>query len=82
MNSVTVPGPSVWRSVLAPQGTTENPVALSALAAAYAEVGKFDEAVKTATSASRLVESQDTALGRRIQQQLLSYQEGKPYYVP
>ena len=55
-----------------------NPVLLSTLAAAYAEVGKFPEAVQTATKALGLVMPEDKLLAQGIRRQLQLYRDGKP----
>jgi tetratricopeptide (TPR) repeat protein len=60
-----------------------DPILLSTLAAAYAEVGNFTEAVATANKALGLVKSQDKPLAHRIRRHLESYRDGKPYrYSP
>jgi Flp pilus assembly protein TadD len=56
----------------------KNPVLLSTLAAAYAEVGKFSEAIATATKALDLVTPDDKLLARGIRQHLELYRNGKP----
>ena len=56
-----------------------DPVLLSTLAAAYAEVGKFSEAVATANKALGRVKPRDRSLARRIRLQLDHYLNGKPY---
>jgi protein O-mannosyl-transferase len=59
----------------------ENPVVLSTLAAAYAEAGRFPDAVKTAQRALELAKAQsDTALAEAIRSQLKSYQAGRPFH--
>jgi len=55
-----------------------NPVLLSTLAAAYAEVGKFPEAVATATKALDLVTPDDKLLAQGLRQHLELYRSGKP----
>jgi tetratricopeptide (TPR) repeat protein len=58
-----------------------NPVVLSTLAAAYAEAGRFPDAVKTAQRALELAKAQsDTALAEAIRSQLKSYQAGRPFH--
>jgi len=57
----------------------QEPVLLSTLAAAYAEVGKFTEAVATANKALGLVKPRDISLARRIRRHMDSYQTGQPY---
>ena len=55
------------------------PVLLSTLAAAYAEVGRFPEAVTTATKALGLVDPKDEYQLRRIRQHLECYRNGSPF---
>jgi len=55
-----------------------DPKALATLAAAYAEAGKFTEAVATATRALNLAEQQRNNLARSIRQHLQLYKAGKP----
>jgi tetratricopeptide (TPR) repeat protein len=58
-----------------------NPVVLGTLAAAYAEAGRFPEAVKTAQRALQLAERQsNTALADAIRSQLKLYQAGIPFH--
>ena len=53
---------------------------LDTLAAAYAESGRFDEAIKTATEAVRLAKAEgDVRKSRSIQKRLSLYQQSKPY---
>jgi protein O-mannosyl-transferase len=60
-----------------------NPVVLGTLAAAYAEVGSFPEAVATAQRALQLAESRsDTALADAIRSQLKLYQTDRPFHLP
>jgi tetratricopeptide (TPR) repeat protein len=54
-----------------------DPVLLSTLAAAYAEVGRFPEAIATATRAMGLVAPQDKSLAQRIRRDLQRYRDGK-----
>ena len=59
-----------------------NPVVLGTLAAAYAEAGRFPEAVKTAQRALQLAETQsNTALADAIRSQLKLYQAGIPFHL-
>jgi len=59
-----------------------NPVALGTLAAAYAEAGRFPEAVETAQRALQLAETQsNTALADAIRSQLKSHQAGIPFHL-
>jgi tetratricopeptide (TPR) repeat protein len=58
-----------------------NPVVLGTLAAAYAEAGRFPEAVETAQRALQLAETQsNTALADAIRSQLKLYQAGIPFH--
>lgn len=54
-----------------------NPVLLGTLAAAYAEVGRFPEAIDTAGKALGLVVPEDKLLAQGLRQQLQLYQAGK-----
>lgn len=54
-----------------------NPVLLGTLAAAYAEAGRFTDAIDTVTRAMRLVAPQDKLLAEQLRRQLLSYRSGK-----
>jgi spermidine synthase len=59
----------------------ENPVALDTLAAAYAEAGRFDAAVATATRAVDIARtSGQTALSDRFAGRLELYRSGKPFH--
>ena len=56
-----------------------NPVVLGTLAAAYAECGRFSEAVDTAQRALQLADSQsNTALVGALRSQIALYQAGTP----
>ena len=58
----------------------KNPFFLDTLAAAYAEAGRFSEAVETAQRALRLAEGQSNArLAGQLQVEMKLYQAGKPY---
>jgi tetratricopeptide (TPR) repeat protein len=58
-----------------------NPVVLGTLAIAYAEAGRFPEAVETAQRALQLAETQsNTALADAIRSQLKLYQAGIPFH--
>jgi tetratricopeptide (TPR) repeat protein len=58
------------------------PLGLDALAAAYAEIGQFDEAVQTATEAARLAEERAaTQLAEQIHARRQLYFAGKPFRV-
>jgi tetratricopeptide (TPR) repeat protein len=59
----------------------KNPVVLCTLAAAYAEAGRFPEAVETAQRAMQLAETQsNTALAGALQSQLKFYRAGIPFH--
>jgi len=58
----------------------ENPVILHTLAAAYAQAGRFPEAVETARQASRLAQAQSNpGLASQLQSELKLYSAGKPF---
>ncbi len=60
-----------------------NPVVLGTLAAAYAEAGRFPEAVATAQRALQVAGTQsNTALAEAIRSQLKRYQAGLPFHLP
>ena len=59
------------------------PVLLSTLAAAYAEAGRFSDAVATANKALGLVNPEDKYQAQRIRQHLQFYRNDKPFrYSP
>ena len=59
-----------------------NPVVLATLAAAYAEAGRYTEAVQTALRALELATAQsETALAEAIRSQLKLYQAGQPFHT-
>jgi Flp pilus assembly protein TadD len=59
-----------------------NPNFLSTLATAYAETGRFSEAVQTAQRALQLAEAQsNTALADDIRSQIKLYQAGLPFHL-
>jgi len=59
-----------------------NPVFLGTLAAAYAEAGRFSEAVGTAQRALRLAQAQsNTMLADAVQLQMKLYQAGVPFHL-
>jgi len=61
----------------------ENPVIIHTLAAAYAEAGRFSEAVETAQHALRMAEAQsNTVLAGQLQSELILYQAGSPLHIP
>ena len=55
-----------------------DPILLTTLAAAHAEVGDFSQAVAIAAKALRQTNPQDQALTQRIRQNLQGYRQGKP----
>jgi tetratricopeptide (TPR) repeat protein len=60
----------------------KNPLLLRTLATAYAEAGRFSEAVETAQRALQLAEAQsNTALADVIQSELKLYQAGVPFHL-
>ncbi|HJX25083.1 MAG TPA: tetratricopeptide repeat protein, partial [Chthoniobacterales bacterium] len=59
----------------------KNPIILHTLAAAYAESGRFSQAVETAQDALKLaVIEGNTALAEALRQVIGLYQAGKPYH--
>ena len=59
-----------------------NPTVLDTLAAAYAEAGRFPEAVETAQRALRLAETQsNAALADTLRSQLKLYQADRPFHL-
>jgi tetratricopeptide (TPR) repeat protein len=60
-----------------------NPIILHTLAAAFAEAGRFPEAVETAQRALRLAEAQsNTRLAGALQSEMKLYQAGSPFHSP
>ena len=60
----------------------KNPLLLRTLAAAYAEAGRFSEAVETAQRALQLAGVQsNTALADDIRSQIKLYQAGVPFHL-
>ena len=58
----------------------KNPVSLDTLAAAYAQLGQFDEAVKIATRAMRLARAtKNEKIAKDIQSRLELYKDKRPY---
>jgi len=65
---------------LAELTSRKEPRPLATLAAAYADSGRFDDAVRTATEALGLATAQDsTNLVAEIEVELQAYRQGKPY---
>ncbi len=61
----------------------ENPLILHTLAAAFAEAGRFSEAVETAQRALRLAGAQpNTRLAGQLQFEMKLYQAGSPFHSP
>jgi tetratricopeptide (TPR) repeat protein len=61
----------------------ENPIILHTLAAAFAEAGRFSEAVETAQHALRRAgEQSKTGLAEQLQSEMKLYQAGKPFHSP
>jgi tetratricopeptide (TPR) repeat protein len=60
----------------------KNPVILGTLAAAFAEAGRFPEAMKTAQRALHLAEAQsNTRLAGQLQLEMKLYQAGSPFHI-
>ena len=61
----------------------ENPIILHTLAAAFAEAGRFSEAMETARRALRLAREQsNTGLTGALQSEIKLYQAGEPFHSP
>jgi len=61
----------------------QNTEMLDTLAAAYAETGRFDEAIKTTEEIRVLaLSTHDTAMADTARQRMELYQNGKPYHEP
>jgi tetratricopeptide (TPR) repeat protein len=61
----------------------ENPLILHTLAAAFAEAGRFSEAVETAQRALQLAGAQsNTGLAGQLQSEMKLYQAGIPFHLP
>jgi tetratricopeptide (TPR) repeat protein len=61
----------------------ENPIILRTLAAAFAEAGRFSEAVETAQRALHLAGAQsNTKLAGQLQYEMKLYQAGSPFHGP
>jgi tetratricopeptide (TPR) repeat protein len=60
-----------------------NPIILHTLAAAFAEAGRFSEAVETAQRALRLAGAKsNTVLAGQLQVEMKLYQAGRPFHSP
>jgi tetratricopeptide (TPR) repeat protein len=59
----------------------QNPTPLATLAAAYAETGRFPEAVSLAERAQELTKGGQTALADRLSAMLAAFREGRPYHA-
>ena len=57
----------------------ERPGLLDTLSAAYAEAGRFEDAVKTAARAAALAEAGNPALAAEIRHRIGLYEAGKRY---
>jgi tetratricopeptide (TPR) repeat protein len=61
----------------------ENPIILRTLASAFAEAGRFSEAVEAAQRALRVAEAQaNTGLAGQLQSEIKLYQAGSPFHRP
>ena len=61
----------------------ENPIMLRTLAAAFAEAGRFSEAVETAQHALRVAEGpSNTGMAGALQSEMKLYQAGTPFHAP
>lgn len=86
----TWPNPSVRNGAAAVaiveprcQGPNVSAGSLDTLAAAYAEAGRFDEAVATATRALELARAaKNQALAEKIASRLRLYQQQRPFHAP
>jgi tetratricopeptide (TPR) repeat protein len=77
-------GPEAVRCAERARGVVTQPFAFlfGALAAAYAEVGRFDEAVTAAARAVELARTEgDAAALARYETQLAEHRAGRPYRV-
>ena len=64
-------------------GGRKNPLFLRTLAAAYAETGRFDDAVRTASAAADLAGQTGPAdLAGQLHDQLAAYRQGRPFRQP
>jgi tetratricopeptide (TPR) repeat protein len=67
----------------ASQSTGGNPLILRTLAAAYAETGRFSEAVEIAQRALQLAETQsNAALAEALRNELSLYRSNQPFHIP
>jgi tetratricopeptide (TPR) repeat protein len=57
----------------------KSPPLLDTLAAAYAEVGQFDQAIRTTLQAIEIVRSNPRASTATLESRLMLYRAGKPY---
>jgi Flp pilus assembly protein TadD len=57
------------------------PELMDTLAAAYAEAGRFSQAVATAEKSLSLIQPDQESVAERIRQRLERYQAGKPYHT-
>ena len=69
-----------WAEAICESTDFQAPLALDALAAAYAEVGQFDKAISTAQRALRVARSgKQPQTTRAIEGRLRSYQAGQAH---
>ena len=59
----------------------QNPVALTTLAAAYAETGQFQTAISFAEQAQELAKGGQGALAGRLSAMLEAFRAGQPYHA-
>ena len=68
-----------WAEHLVRQTGGASLEAIDTLAAAYAEVGRFEEAIETATQAIRIAEANDRAeFARAVGERVSLYRAGRP----
>jgi tetratricopeptide (TPR) repeat protein len=81
----TAPDPRLRNGALALEharravARVESPAYLDTLAAAYAELGQFADAVSTQEKAIALADASDTALVDELQAHLDAYRSGEPW---
>ena len=69
-----------WAQVACKGDGRKNPEYLDTLAAAYAEVGRFEVAVETAREGLKLArEASDAELAEELEQRLMLYEAGSPF---
>lgn len=72
-------GPQAVTLALQAVGRNRSPSYLDTLAAAYAEAGKFDQAVATQQEALTLVPDEDVELAAELQRHLSAFEAGEPW---